>query len=116
MPHFLKDLKTLSVLTASHDFLTHSHTFEIVCFCLFSVCKTHRLIGHTPFFQTFLGEKSASYMPKNTVYLMAVQEVTWDKGGTEGAEEYALYGNGNADRSLRTDYFVCKENVLEVRG
>jgi hypothetical protein len=38
MPHFLKDLKTISVFTASYEFLTLSHTFEIVGFCLLPVC------------------------------------------------------------------------------
>jgi hypothetical protein len=41
--------------------------------------------------------------------LVGVQEVRWDKGGTEPADDYAfLYGNGNSDRRLGMGFFVHK--------
>jgi hypothetical protein len=34
--------------------------------------------------------------------LVAVQEVGWDEGGTQSADDYAFYGNENADHHLGT--------------
>jgi hypothetical protein len=40
---------------------------------------------------------------------MRVQEVRWDKGGTEPADYYTfLYGIGNADHHLGTVFLVHK--------
>jgi hypothetical protein len=42
---------------------------------------------------------------------MGVQEVEWEKGGTEPAQGYTfLYGKGNEGHQLGTDLFVHKEN------
>jgi exonuclease III len=38
--------------------------------------------------------------------LVGVQEVRWDKGGTERAEDYTFfYGAGNEDHQLGTVFF-----------
>jgi hypothetical protein len=48
------------------------------------------------------------------LYLVGVQEVRWDKGGTEPAGDYALfYGNGNADHHLGTGFFVHKRSFQQ---
>jgi hypothetical protein len=49
--------------------------------------------------------------------LVGVQEVRWDKGGTERAEEYAFfYGAGNEDHQLGTGFFVHKRIISAVGG
>jgi hypothetical protein len=49
-------------------------------------------------------------------YLMGIQEVRWDKGGTEPADDYTFfYGKRNADRHLGTGFFVYKEILLMVK-
>jgi hypothetical protein len=48
--------------------------------------------------------------------LVGVQEVKWEKGGTERAEDYTfLYAEGNEDQQLGTDYFVHKRIISAVR-
>jgi exonuclease III len=45
--------------------------------------------------------------------LVGVQEVRWDKGGTEPAGDYTFfYGNVNADHHLGTGFFVSKEDEM----
>jgi exonuclease III len=40
--------------------------------------------------------------------LVGVQEVRWDKGGTERAEDYIFfYGAGNEDHQLGTGFFCA---------
>jgi hypothetical protein len=40
--------------------------------------------------------------------LVGVQEVRWDKGGTERTEDYTFfYGAGNEDHQLGTGFFLC---------
>jgi exonuclease III len=40
--------------------------------------------------------------------LVGVQEVRWDKGGTERAEDYTfIYGAGNGDHKLGTGFVLC---------
>jgi hypothetical protein len=47
---------------------------------------------------------------------VGVQEVRWEKGGTEWAEDYTFsYGEGNGDHLLGTVVFVHKKIVLAVR-
>jgi hypothetical protein len=47
---------------------------------------------------------------------VGVQEVRWDKGGTEPAGDYTFfYGNGNADHHLGTGIFVHERNILAVK-
>jgi hypothetical protein len=44
--------------------------------------------------------------------LLGVQEVRWDKGGTEPADDYTyFYGNGNADHH----FFVHKGIISAVK-
>jgi hypothetical protein len=51
-----------------------------------------------------------------TVDLVGVQEIRWDKGGTEQAEDYTFfYGAGNEDRQLGTGFFVHKRIISTVR-
>jgi hypothetical protein len=48
--------------------------------------------------------------------LVGVQEVRWDKGGTERAEDYTFfYGAGNEDHQLGTACFVHKRLISAVR-
>jgi exonuclease III len=48
--------------------------------------------------------------------LVGVQEVRWEKGGTERAEDYTLfYGQGNGDHQLGTGFVVHKIIVSAVR-
>jgi exonuclease III len=55
-------------------------------------------------------------LAKYELDLVGVQEVRWDKGGTELAGDYTFfYGNGNADHHLRTGSFVHKRFISAVR-
>jgi exonuclease III len=48
--------------------------------------------------------------------LVVVQEVRWEKGGTERAEGYKFfYGQGNGDHQLGTSFFVHKRILSAVR-
>jgi hypothetical protein len=43
---------------------------------------------------------------------VGVQEVEWEKGGTEWAEDYTFfYAQGNGDRELGTGCFVQKNRI-----
>jgi hypothetical protein len=43
---------------------------------------------------------------------VGVQEVRWDRGGTEPAGDYTLfYGNGNENRELVTGVFLHKRII-----
>jgi hypothetical protein len=45
--------------------------------------------------------------------LVGVQEVRWDKGGTEPADDFTfLYRNGNADHHLGTGFFCTEGNHI----
>jgi hypothetical protein len=47
---------------------------------------------------------------------VGVQEVRWDKGGTERAEDYTFfYGAGNEDHQLGTGCFVHKRIISAVK-
>jgi exonuclease III len=47
---------------------------------------------------------------------VGVQEVRWDKGDTEPAGDYTfLYGHGNADHHLGTDFYVHKRFIAVKR-
>jgi hypothetical protein len=49
----------------------------------------------------------ASELAKCKLDLMAAQEVSWDKCGSESADCYAFfYGNGNDNRKLGTGFFI----------
>jgi hypothetical protein len=48
--------------------------------------------------------------------LVGVQEIRWDRGGTEAAGEYTfLYNKGNEDHEFGTDFFVHKRIISAVK-
>jgi hypothetical protein len=54
-------------------------------------------------------------LAKYKLDLMGVQEVRWDKFGTEPADNYTFfYGNGNADHHFGTGFFVHKRIISAV--
>jgi exonuclease III len=58
----------------------------------------------------------ATELGKYKLDLVGVQEVRWEKGGTERAEDYTLfYGAGNEDHQLGTGFFVHKRIISAVR-
>jgi exonuclease III len=55
-------------------------------------------------------------LAKYKLDLVGVQEVRWDKGGTELVGDYTFfYGNGNADHYLGTGFFIYKRIILAVK-
>jgi hypothetical protein len=47
---------------------------------------------------------------------VAIQEVTWDRGGTESAGGYTLlHGKGNENHELGTSLFVHKKSYWQLR-
>jgi hypothetical protein len=55
-------------------------------------------------------------LPKCKLDLVGVQEVSWDKGGTEPAGDYTFfYGNRIADHHLGTGFFVHKRIISVVK-
>jgi exonuclease III len=49
--------------------------------------------------------------------LVGIQEVRWEKSGTERAEDYIFfYGQGNEDHQLGTGFFVHKRTLSAVRA
>jgi exonuclease III len=54
----------------------------------------------------------ARELGKCNLDLVGVQEVRWDQGGTERAEDYTfLYGAGNEDHQLKTGFFVHRRII-----
>jgi exonuclease III len=58
----------------------------------------------------------ARQLGKYNLNLVGVQEVRWDKGGTERAEDYTFfYGAGNEDHHLGS--FLCiRESYQQLGG
>jgi hypothetical protein len=45
--------------------------------------------------------------------LVGIQEVRWDRGGTEPADEYTFFfGKGNENLELSTFFFCTLENYI----
>jgi exonuclease III len=58
----------------------------------------------------------ARELGKYKLDLVAVQEVRWEKRGTERAEDYTFfYGQGNGDHQIGTGFFVHKRILSAVR-
>jgi exonuclease III len=59
---------------------------------------------------------AARELGKYKLDLVGVEEVRWEKGDTEQAEDYTFfYGQGNGDHQLGTDFFIHKRIVSAVR-
>jgi exonuclease III len=55
----------------------------------------------------------ARELGKYKLELVGVQEVRWDKGSTERAEDYKFfYGAGNEHNQLGTGFFCTQENHI----
>jgi exonuclease III len=55
-------------------------------------------------------------LTKYKLDLVGVQEVRWDKGGTDPVGDFTFfYGNGNSDHHLGTSFFVHKRIILAVK-
>jgi exonuclease III len=59
----------------------------------------------------------ARELGKYKLDLVGVQEVRWDKGGTELVEDYTFfYGVGNEDHQLGTGFLCIRESYQQLGG
>jgi exonuclease III len=59
----------------------------------------------------------ARELAKYKLDLVGVQEVRWDKGGPERAEDYTFfYGAVNEDHQLRTGFLCIRESYQQLGG
>jgi exonuclease III len=62
-------------------------------------------------------ETVARELGKYKLDLVGVQEVRWDNGGTERAEDYTfIYGAGNEDHQLVTVFLCIRESYQQLGG
>jgi hypothetical protein len=58
----------------------------------------------------------AKEISKYMLDLVGVQEVRWDRGGTEPASKFTFfYGKENENNELGTGFFVHKRIILAVK-
>jgi hypothetical protein len=58
----------------------------------------------------------ASEISKYKLALVGVQEVRWDRGDTEPADEYTFfYGKANENHELGTGFFVPRKVISAVK-
>jgi hypothetical protein len=58
----------------------------------------------------------AERIAKYKLYLVGVQEVRWEGGGTEPAGEYTFfYGKWNQNHELVTGFFIHKRTMSAVK-
>jgi exonuclease III len=61
--------------------------------------------------------KTVARVGKYKLDLLGVQEVRWDKGGSEWAEGYTFfYGAGNEDHQLGTGFLCIRESYQQLGG
>jgi hypothetical protein len=59
----------------------------------------------------------AKEISKYILHLVGVQEVRWDRGGTEPTDEYTFfYGKGNENHELCTGFLYIKESYQQLKG
>jgi exonuclease III len=76
-------------------------------FCTWNVRRLYRSGSFK-----MVGKKLGKYK----LDLVGVQEVRWDKGGTEQAEDFIFfYGEGNENHQLGTGFLVHKRIISAVR-
>jgi hypothetical protein len=59
---------------------------------------------------------AACKLVKDNLDIVAIEEVRWVQGGSQSGADYTLlYGNGNANHHLETNYFLSKGIISAVK-